>query len=186
VSPLSRRALLGSAAAVGAGSALGVLPAPVRRAMAAAGSSGSLSSVKHVVILMQENRSFDHYFGALGGVRGYADTSLLRFPSSSDVWHQTTKGPSGGSVLLPWHLDTSSTDAQQVGDLDHSWSGTHTAWNSALYNDWIPAKTGFTMGYYKCSDIPFQYALADAFTVCDQYTGDGFTRRFAGRLYSQA
>ncbi len=169
MSPLSRRALLGSAAAVGAGSALGVLPGSVRRAMASSAAASSLSSVKHVVILMQENRSFDHYFGTLGGVRGYCDTAVLRFPNSSDVWHQMTKGPSGGKLLTPWHLDTSKTDAQQVNDLDHSWSGTHTAWNNALYNDWIPAKTGFTMGYYTRSDIPFQYALADAFTLCDQY-----------------
>jgi phospholipase C len=153
LSPLSRRALLGSAAAVGAGSALGVLPGSVLRAMAASATAGSLSSVKHVVILMQENRSFDHYFGTLGGVRGYADTAVLRFPNSSDVWHQMTKGPSGGKLLMPWHLDTSKTDAQQVNDLDHSWSGTHTAWNNALYNDWIPAKTGFTMGYYTRPEI---------------------------------
>ena len=73
MSPISRRTLLGSAAAIGAGSALGVLPGSVRRAMAASTGSGSLSSVKHVVILMQENRSFDHYYGTLQGVRGYGD-----------------------------------------------------------------------------------------------------------------
>jgi phospholipase C len=168
--PVSRRALLGSAAALGAGSALGVLPGSVRRAMAAATTSGSLSSVKHVVILMQENRSFDHYYGTLQGVRGYGDTSILRFPSGSDVWKQTTKGSSsGGSVLLPWHLNTATTDAQQVEDLAHDWTTTHSAWNNGLYNNWIPEKTGFTMGYYDRGDIPFHYGLADAFTICDQY-----------------
>ena len=170
MSPLSRRALLGSAAAVGAGSALGLLPVSVQRAMAASTAGSSLSSVKHIVILMQENRSFDHYFGTLQGVRGYGDTSLLRFPSSSNVWNQSTKGSSsGGKILEPWHLNTQTTDAQQVEDLDHSWSGTHGAWNNGLWNDWIPEKTGFTMGYYNRTDIPFHYALADAFTICDQY-----------------
>ena len=170
MSPLSRRALLGSAAAVGAGSALGLLPISVQRAMAASTAGSSLSSVKHIVILMQENRSFDHYFGTLQGVRGYGDTSLLRFPSSSNVWNQSTKGSSsGGKILEPWHLNTQTTDAQQVEDLDHSWSGTHGAWNNGLWNDWIPEKTGFTMGYYNRTDIPFHYALADAFTICDQY-----------------
>jgi phospholipase C len=170
MSPLSRRALLGSAAAVGAGGALGLLPVNVQRAMAASAAGSSLSSVKHVVILMQENRSFDHYYGTLQGVRGFGDTSLLRFPSSSNVWNQSTKGSSsGGKILEPWHLNTQTTDAQQVEDLDHSWSGTHGAWNNGLWNDWIPEKTGFTMGYYNRTDIPFHYALADAFTICDQY-----------------
>ena len=167
---LSRRALLGSAAAVGASGALGMLPGPLQAAMAASKASTSLSSVKHVVILMQENRSFDHYYGTLQGVRGYGDTSALRFPSSSNVFKQTTKGSkSGGSVLLPWHLNTATTDAQQVEDLAHDWTTTHAAWNNGLYNNWIPEKTGFTMGYYNRSDIPFHYALADAFTICDQY-----------------
>jgi len=170
MAPLSRRALLGSAAAVGAGSALGLLPLSVQRAMAASAAGSSLSSVKHVVILMQENRSFDHYYGTLQGVRGFGDTSLLRFPSGSNVWNQSTKGSaSGGKILEPWHLNTQTTDAQQVEDLDHSWSGTHGAWNNGLWNDWIPEKTGFTMGYYNRTDIPFHYALADAFTICDQY-----------------
>jgi phospholipase C len=170
MAPISRRALLGSAAAVGAGGALGLLPLNVQRAMAASTASSSLSAVKHVVILMQENRSFDHYFGTLQGVRGFGDTSLLRFPGNSTVWNQSTKGTaSGGSILQPWHLNTQTTDAQQVEDLDHSWSGTHGAWNNGLWNDWIPEKTGFTMGYYNRTDIPFHYALADAFTICDQY-----------------
>ncbi len=170
MAPLSRRTLLGSAAAVGAGSALGLLPLNVQRAMAASSARSSLSAVKHVVILMQENRSFDHYYGTLQGVRGYGDTSLLRFPSNSTVWNQSTKGSAtGGKILEPWHLNTQSTDAQQVEDLDHSWSGTHGAWNSGLWNNWIPEKTGFTMGYYNRTDIPFHYALADAFTICDQY-----------------
>ena len=170
MAPISRRALLGSAAAVGAGGALGLLPLNVQRAMAASTASSSLSAVKHVVILMQENRSFDHYFGTLQGVRGFGDTSVLRFPGSSTVWNQSTKGTSsGGSILQPWHLNTQTTDAQQVGDLDHSWSGTHGAWNNGLWNDWIPEKTGFTMGYFDRTDIPFHYALADAFTICDQY-----------------
>ncbi len=170
MSPISRRTLLGSVAAVGAGTALGALPFNVRKAMAASTGSGSLSSVKHVVILMQENRSFDHYYGTLSGVRGFGDTSLLRFPGGSNIWNQNTKGAAGGgSTLKPWHLDTTRTDAQQVGDLDHSWSGTHSAWNNGLYNNWIPTKTGYSMGYYNRADVPFHHALADAFTLCDQY-----------------
>ncbi|WP_328465430.1 phosphocholine-specific phospholipase C [Streptomyces sp. NBC_00448] len=170
MSPITRRTLLGSAAAVGAGTALGGLPLGVQKAMAASTGSGSLSSVKHVVILMQENRSFDHYYGTLRGVRGFGDTSPLRFPSGSNVWNQDTKGSAGGGgILQPWHLDTSVCDAQQVKDLDHSWSGTHAAWNNGLNNNWVPNKSGYAMGYYTRADVPFHHALADAFTICDQY-----------------
>jgi phospholipase C len=169
---LSRRTFLGAGAAATAAVGVNALPASVLRAAAATASgsgTGSINDIGHVVIFMQENRSFDHYFGKLSGVRGFGDTSLLRFPNGSDVFHQTTSGPSGGSVLQPWHLDTATTNAQRIVDLDHSWSGTHSAWNGGLYNNWIPAKTKTTMGYYARADIPWQYALADAFTVCDQY-----------------
>jgi len=151
---LSRRNLLGAAAGVGVGGALGVLPPTVLKAMAASTASPSLSAVKHVVFLMQENRSFDHYYGSLQGVRGYGDTSVLRFPGGTTDWSQNTKGSAGGGTILqPWHLDTKTTNAQQVGDLDHSWTGTHGAWNNGLYNNWIPKKTGFSMGYYTRAEM---------------------------------
>jgi phospholipase C len=169
VSPITRRKLLGSAAAVGVGVGTSILPIAIQQAMAAASPNGTLDAVEHVVIFMQENRSFDHYYGTLSGVHGFADTSLLRFPSSSNVFNQTKSGPTGGAVLQPWHLNTATTDAQRITDLDHSWSGTHSAWNTGLYNNWIPAKTTKAMGYYARADIPWQYALADAFTICDQY-----------------
>jgi phospholipase C len=168
VTPLTRRTFLGAAAGTSL-AAVGALPGSVQAAMAAAPAAGTLDDVEHVVIFMQENRSFDHYFGTLKGVRGFGDRSRLRFPNNSDVLSQTSSGPSGGSTVLPWHLNTATTDAQRVRDLDHGWSGTHTAWNNGLYNNWVPAKSAYAMGYYQRADIPFQYALAEAFTICDQY-----------------
>ncbi|MEW2516777.1 phosphocholine-specific phospholipase C [Actinacidiphila alni] len=169
LTPLSRRGFLTAAAGTSVAAAVGGLPASLQEAMAATSAAGTLDDVEHVVILMQENRSFDHYFGTLKGVRGFADRSRLRFPNGSDVLRQTSAGAAGGSVVLPWHLDTATTDAQRVRDLDHGWSGTHNAWNNGKYNGWIPAKSAWSMGYYQRSDIPFQFALAEAFTVCDQY-----------------
>ena len=163
-SPLSRRKFLGMSAAGAAVAGTALLPETVRAAMAAtAGMSGTINDVAHVVVLMQENRSFDHYFGTLPGVRGYGDTTPVRFQNGTSVFSQ----PNGSSTLLPYHFDTKTTSAQCVADLDHSWSGTHNAWNSAAYNGWVSAKSNLTMGYYTRADIPFQYALADAFTVCD-------------------
>ena len=50
--------------------------------------AGGLSAVKHVVILMQENRSFDHYFGTLRGVRGFGDRNAVQLPSGRPVFEQ--------------------------------------------------------------------------------------------------
>ena len=76
--------------------------------------------------------------------------------------------PTSG-YLLPFHMDSTKVDAQNAGDLDHSWSGDHSARNGGLWNNWVPAKTEQTMGYFTRSDLPFNYALADAFTICDGY-----------------
>ncbi|TWF96669.1 phospholipase C [Kitasatospora viridis] len=183
MSPLSRRALLGTAVASGAAVGLGGLPGSVPEALAAPMGPGTLDGIEHVVVLMQENRSFDHYFGTLNGVRGYGDTSRVRFPNGSDVLQQRLLGTVGGTTLLPWHLDTSTSDAQRIFDLDHSWGGTHSAWANGQWCNWIPAKTWYTMGYYRRQDIPYQYALADAFTVCDQYFCSAMTSTDPNRLY---
>ncbi|HEX3649822.1 MAG TPA: alkaline phosphatase family protein, partial [Pseudonocardiaceae bacterium] len=87
---ITRRRLLGAAAAVGGMSAAATaLPPNVRRALASpAPRGGRLSDIKHVVMLMQENRSFDHYFGSLSGVRGFDDQHVLRLPNGRPVWFQ--------------------------------------------------------------------------------------------------
>ncbi|GGY22224.1 phosphocholine-specific phospholipase C [Paludibacterium paludis] len=160
--------------------AAGAVPPGLAAAMTAKPSGRSMSSVKHVVVFMQENRSFDHYFGSLRGVRGFNDRCALTLGNGSSVFFQP-------GVLVdeeaPFHLDTSSTSAQYVMDLDHSWLGTHWAWNLGKYDNWVPAKTGLTMGYYRRSDIPYHYALADAFTICDHYFCSQMGPTNPNRLY---
>ncbi|MEV6524594.1 phosphocholine-specific phospholipase C [Longispora sp. NPDC051575] len=163
---LSRRKLLGAGAA---GAALSTLPLGMAEALAAPARTGKIGDVGHVVILMQENRSFDHYYGALRGVRGLADPAALRLPDGGTVFEQPAYGRADGRHLRPFRIDTAKVNGQQLGDLDHSWSGTHQAWNNGMYNRWIPAKSEMTMGYFGRQDIPYQYALADAFTICDAY-----------------
>src|SRR5438132_4545087 len=112
---LTRRDLLGAAgAAAMAGLTRAALPWPAREALAATPRCASISDIDHVVIVIQENRSFDHYFGTYRGVRGYADSAALRLPNGETVFHQpdpanTTKPPVG--ELLPFHLDTSRPTA---------------------------------------------------------------------------
>jgi phospholipase C len=171
---VNRRTFLGSAAALGAALGLEALPGATAKA-AAAGPTGTIADVKHVVVLMQENRSFDHYFGSLKGVRGFADRSAITVAGGNSVFNQ----PNGSGRQYPWQLSANNTWyfgvsaetlAQCDGSLDHGWSTQHAAWNNGKMDSWISAKgSNRTMGYLNRSDIPFHYALADAYTVCDAY-----------------
>ncbi|MDH6126075.1 phospholipase C, phosphocholine-specific [Kitasatospora sp. GP82] len=161
----SRRTFVGASAAAGAAAVVG-LPST---ASAAPARSGSVKDVRHVVVLMQENRSFDHYFGTLNGVRGFGDKQALRFPDGGNVFRQPDAGRSDGGVMLPYRMDTTRYNAQNAGGLAHDWATGHQAINNGAMNKWVAAKGERTMGYFTRADIPYQYALADAFTLCDAY-----------------
>ncbi|BBF82579.1 phosphocholine-specific phospholipase C [Asticcacaulis excentricus] len=126
--------------------------------------SGTLQDVKHIVILMQENRSFDHYFGTLKGVRGFGDRHPVPMPAGP-VWQQSD----GQNLIAPFHLDTKTTNAIAVPGTPHSFADSQAAWNQGRFGYWPKFKNPYSMGYYKRSDIPFQFALAEAFTICDAY-----------------
>ncbi len=159
----SRRSVLQMGAAALAAEAFG---ATIAKALAqpANGRSGTIRDVEHVVILMQENRSFDHYFGSLRGVRGFGDPRPLTLPNGESVFRQPSPN---GAPVGPFHLDTRTTRADHNASLDHNWKGSHERWKN--YDAWIRAKSPMTMGYFKRDDLPFYYALADAFTICDAY-----------------
>jgi phospholipase C len=125
----------------------------------------SLMDVEHIVVLMQENRAFDHYFGVLRGVRGFGDPHPVTLPSGSPVWYQAD----GATVVPPFRPDVHNLALTFIEDLDHSWDGTHQMFNGGNWDQWLPAKTTTCMAHMKRSDLPFHYALADAFTVCDGY-----------------
>jgi len=151
----------GAAGAAAAASLLANLP---QAEAAGPRKKASLDDVEHVVILMQENRSFDHYYGTMRGVRGFADRAALR-----DVVRQPDLLRLDGGHLLPFRVDTSKVDGQDLGDLLHDWDTTHLAWNGGRYNQWILAKSEMTMSYFDTGDIPFHRALASAYTICDHY-----------------
>jgi phospholipase C len=113
-----RRSFLKLAASA---AALSTLPPNLRAALAdpQPGRTGTIQDVEHVVIFMQENRSFDHYFGTLRGVRGFNDPHAITLPGGKPVWYQ----PKGNEDFTPFHLDTHKTAAQCMADLDHSWKG---------------------------------------------------------------
>ena len=187
---LTRRRLLGDAARLAAGAlAATFMPPNVRRAMAEPAPAASFSDIKHVVLLMQENRSFDHYFGTMAGVRGFGDPGAMKLKTHRTVFHQPdAQSPNG--YLLPFHLDTRTTSAQKIPSTSHGWLTQHKSWNNGKMDNWLPAHRKadgpngpFVMGYYTRDDIPFQFALAEAFTVCDAYHCSVMGPTWPNRMY---
>ena len=172
-SDIARRRLVAlGAGATGAAAAGSLLPPSLQAALAAhpAPPPGGLDAIEHVVLLMQENRSFDHYFGTLRGVRGYADPNAVTLPGGQSVFAQPK--PGGGHVL-PFGAreaaEAQREDLRFVGQLDHSWDGGAAAWHGGWMDNWIAAKSPATMVHFDRADIPFHYELADTFTICDAY-----------------
>lgn len=151
------------------------LHASIVKAMQIDPTPGStFSDAEHIVFLMQENRSFDHMFGQLKGVRGFDDPRAVRLPNKDKVWLQTDEK---GATYAPFHLDINNTKATWMSDLPHGWPDQNDARNKGHYDHWLLSKKSgrkeykampLTLGFYNRQDLPFYYALADAFTVCDQ------------------
>ena len=162
---IDRRRLL----ALGAASL--ALPAAIQKAWAidAKSATGTIADVKHVVILMQENRSFDHYFGTMRGVRGFGDRFPIPLPGGKTVWSQAhTKAEP--PIVTPFHLNTAQTfQHMRVEGTPHNWADAQYAWDQGRMTNWPDFKKPHAMGHYTATDIPFQWALADAFTICDAY-----------------
>ncbi|WP_328379959.1 phospholipase C, phosphocholine-specific [Streptomyces sp. NBC_00440] len=177
-----RRFLQAGGATAASAAALSVFPGAIGKAMAmpALSRTRSIKDVDHVVILMQENRSFDHYFGGLRGVRGFGDPRPALLPNGRPVWNQPAAGthtarynarglPDTATEVLPWYIDPRNTTEYQAGT-DHGWSSGHLAWNEGRHDQWVNQKQdALTMGHLKRQDLLYHYALAEAFTICDSY-----------------
>lgn len=183
--PLDRRRLL---LAAGASALMPTLakalsiPADVR--------TGTVADVGHVVILMQENRSFDHYFGTLKGVRGFGDPLPIPVAdapgrTNGTVWMQANPGRAERpEIVAPFLLDTAEDfRLMRVEGTPHSWPDAQAAWDEGRMSAWPVAKTEHSMGYFRQDDIPFQHALAEAFTICDAYHCSIQTGTNSNRLF---
>ena len=185
---ITRRELLH--VGVGAGVlALGANPL-VRQALAAHKPPGKLTDIEHVVILIQENRSFDHYFGSLPGVRGFSDES-----ARSVFYQPGYPAPGFEGVLLPFHVETGAMAGEQCfPDITHRWVPNHESWDGGAMDGFVrthlavdgPVTGPATMAYYERADIPFDYALAEAFAICDNYYCSVLGPTHPNRLYSMS
>jgi phospholipase C len=192
---ISRRTLLragtgAAAATLGAG----LVPGGLARALAQSRTcAASLDDIEHVVILIQENRSFDHYFGTQRGVRGFSDPDALTLADGRPVFYQPCDLPDG--YLLPFRLNTQTPPPSPNGmcteDITHSWGAQHDCWDGGAMDAF--ARTHLrdddpygaaAMGYYTRDDIPFYRAVADAFTICDGYHCSVLGPTDPNRLYA--
>lgn len=167
-----------------------VMPSSIQKAFAIDPAPGStFLDAEHVVILMQENRSFDHTFGSLQGVRGFNDPRAVSLPDQKPVWFQTD---ATGKTYAPFRLNIKDTKVTWMGSLPHSRASQVDAYNQGKYDQWLIAKKSgnksyahmpLTLGHYVREDLPFNYALADAFTVCDQNFCSGMTSTTPNRSF---
>ncbi|QDT74413.1 phosphocholine-specific phospholipase C [Lacipirellula limnantheis] len=186
----TRRDFIKKAALLSGAGMWTALHGSIERAMAIAPDPGStFLDAEHVVILMQENRSFDHAFGTLRGVRGLNDPRAIRLPNGNPVWIQTNDA---GASYAPFRLNIKDTNATWMGSLPHSWTDQVDARRGGRCDRWLQAKASghdayrdmpLTMGHYNRDDIPFYYALADAFTVCDYNFCSSLTGTTPNRLH---
>jgi len=129
------------------------------------------SGIDHVVLVMMENRSFDHFLGWLPGANGRQEG--LSFHDAQGIAHQT------------YHL----TDFTGCGliDPDHSYQGARVDYDNGLCDGWLRAKNdAFALGYYVQSDLPFLGAAAPAWTVCDHYFSSFMGPTYPNRIHQHA
>jgi len=178
----SRREFLKKAALLsGAAGLPNVIPMSLQKAMAISADPGTtFYDAEHVVILMQENRSFDHMFGKLKGVRGFNDPRARILPDQNKVWLQKDDK---GNTFAPFHIDINKTKITWQGGLPHSWTDQLAARNQGKYDKWVPVKSLMCLGHYERSDVPFYYAMADAFTICDHHFCSSLTGTTPNRLF---
>jgi phospholipase C len=202
------------AATMGTAAAASFWPSLIEKAMAVQANNPTgtpgLADIEHVIIFMQENRSFDHYFGSMTGVRGFGDPRPTPIPSGNYAWYQpegtspTTRSftqhisasnwttpanwyqsnrpTQSSSYVLPFGLNKPGNVAYQfLSDLDHSWKQSQDTWKN--WDVWVPTKSRQSMGFLTANDLPFYYPLANAFTICDDYHCSVFAATDPNRFY---
>ncbi|SON62098.1 Phospholipase C 1 [Mycobacterium simulans] len=189
---MSRREFIAKVAAGGTGALMSFAGPVIEKAYGAGPCSGHLTDIEHIVLFLQENRSFDHYFGTLSGTDGF-NTPSPAFQQKG--WNPQTQQLDPAGTTIPFRFDTTRgpfVDGQCLNDPDHSWKAMHESWNGGANDNWLPAQVSaspvvgnvpVTMGYHTRKDIPIHHMLADTFTVCDRYYCSVLGPTLPNRLY---
>lgn len=137
-------------------------------------ATGSISDVEHVVLFMQENRAFDHYFGTMAGVRGFQDPNVQNNKGTA-IWFQDVDSSVSDEAdeLLPWYINYlhGSWDAasQCMHPGSNSYKANHGALNGDLNNQWVNEQSPWSWGHYTRAELPVHFAIAEGWTVGDMY-----------------
>jgi phospholipase C len=172
---------LAGARLLGAGSAAAEPGERERRARAVK-RSGTIRDIEHIVVIIQENRSFDHYFGTRKDVRGFGDPKVME-AAGRPIWYQDTKAHPDGYVL-PFRLDARHSRGMCPHDPGHTWSVQHGMWAKGAMDQFARYNGTEAMGYLGREDIPWYYGIADAFTVCDHWFCSSMSSTDPNRYYS--
>jgi phospholipase C len=173
---LTRRHFLRGTAGAAAGLALGGLPsiaAPRNRVLPKPNKSG----IEHIVVVMMENRSFDHFLGWLPGADG--KQAGLSYSDAAGVSH-------------PTYALTSLTPPDYQGcahpDPDHSYEGARVEYDGSACDGWLRAGSNdiYSIGYYTQADLAFLGGAAPAWTTCDRYFAAVLAPTFPNRIYQHA
>ncbi|KAF8588334.1 phosphoesterase-domain-containing protein [Ramaria rubella] len=144
-------------------------------ALTAFARTGTIKDIEHVVLFMQENRAWDHYFGTMRGVRGFADPNINIASNGLPSWFQMVDGTLSNKThfLAPFYINAAggnlSEATQCMNAGSNGWQANHRAMSNGNNNDWALGNSPFSMGYYKREDLPYHFALGEAFTMGDMY-----------------
>jgi phospholipase C len=170
---INRRQFMRTVAGAASGAALAGTVGGVRRAEAAQElPSPEASQIDHIVVVMMENRSFDHLLGWLPGANGHQ--AGLSYADSSGAEHPTWR--------LPTFVGCSHPDP------DHSYAGGRSEYDNGRMDGWLRTTTNdvFSIGYYLEEDLPFYGALARNFTTLDNYFASILSSTFPNRIFQHA
>ncbi|KAF3407297.1 Non-hemolytic phospholipase C [Talaromyces pinophilus] len=134
-----------------------------------------LEQIENVVLFMQENRAFNHYFGTMAGVRGFNDPNVQVNSDGRSVWYQTVDSTLSTETdyLLPWYINylggnwSEATQCMVAGD--NGYKSNHLALNGDLNNHWATNNTPWSWGYFKRDELPVHFAMAEGYTINDMY-----------------
>jgi phospholipase C len=191
-SALTRRALLGSATGAAAALAYGRLPAWARPVAAVAGvrrpdslpfphhraGTESMPEIKHVVVLMVENHSFDNLLGMVAHevpARRKVDGLALRGGRPANF----NLDPAGRRVVASAATSPCQPDALPRQD----WNASHQAWAGGANSGFVLASGPVAMEYWDKRDLPFTYSLVRHFPIGQRYFSSTLAQTYPNRRF---
>ena len=169
--PLNRREVLTGAVGAAGAIALGARTSPAEAAASLPRPSDS--GIEHIVVLMMENRSFDHYLGWLQGADG--KQAGLSYVDRDGVTRRT-------------HRLTGDYQGCAHPDPDHSYEGGRVQYNGGRCDGWLRSGENdeFSIGYYGQSDLGFYGGAAPYWTTFDRYFSATLAETYPNRFYQHS